>query len=382
VYHYHIDPVFGWMYARLQTWFPFTIMIGINGREWLMRRLDAVQVPYQRYDNSLVSVSDPARAQALLDEQLRTDWACVLNRIARGVDPAHRREFRAAPLEYYWSAEQTEWASDVMFTDPRTLPAVYPSLVRHALTGLGCSDAMRFLRRRLPEEDRAPRRFEGEVQVDLKRFPDGVRLKHWVNSNSVKMYDKHPCVLRVETTINDTRQFQVYRKAEGKKRSKMSWQRLRKGVADMHRRAEISQRSNDRYLEALGAVEASRPLGELAGSICTPSTDERGRRVRALNPMGQDADLLHAIGRGEFTVNGFRNRDIREALHGPAGDDEAQTRRQAAAVTRQLRMLRVHGLIMKVQKSHRYQLTKQGQQLVAALAAAAAADASKLAQAA
>ena len=196
------------------------------------------------------------------------------------------------------------------------------------------------------------------------------------------MYDKHPRVLRVETTINDTREFRVYRKPEGKARAKMGWQRLRKGVADLHRRAGVSQRANDRYLEALAAVEASRPLGELAGSICRPTTDQRGRRARALNPMGQDADLLRAVGRGEFALNGFRNRDIRDALYGPAGDDAPQMRRQSAAVSRRLRLLRAHGLIVKVQKSHRYQLTNRGGQLVAALAAAAAADANKLAQAA
>jgi hypothetical protein len=129
-------------------------------------------------------------------------------------------------------------------------------------------------------------------------------------------------------------------------------------------------------------VESSRPLGQLAGSICRPTTDQRGRRVRALNPMGQDAELLRAIGRGEFALDGFRNRDIREILYGPAGANEAQTRRQSAAVSRRLRMLRAHGLIAKVPKSHRYQLTKRGRELITAIAAAAAADTKKLAQAA
>lgn len=382
VYHYHIHPMLGWMYARLQTWFPFTIMVGINGREWLARRMDQAHLGYRRYDNCLVAVDDPVRAQALLDAQLRTDWPSVLEKIARGVSPRHAREFQAVPLRYYWSAEQTEWASDVLFRSPRTLGRLYPALVRHALTGLSCRDALRFLRRRPREQDRLPYRLDRDVKVDLKKFPDGVRIKHWVGSNSVKMYDKHPCVLRVETTINDTDQFRVYRRPEGRPRAKRSWQRLRKGVADLQRRAEVSRRSNDRYLEALAAVDSSQPLGELAGSICRPAADERGRRVRALNPMGQDADLLRAIGRGEFALHGFRNREIREALHGSAGDDAAQTRRQSAAVSRRLRLLRAHGLIVKVQKSHRYHLTKRGREIVAALTAAAAADASKLAPAA
>jgi len=35
VYQYQVHPEVGWMYARIQTWFPFNIQIGVNGREWL-----------------------------------------------------------------------------------------------------------------------------------------------------------------------------------------------------------------------------------------------------------------------------------------------------------------------------------------------------------
>jgi hypothetical protein len=35
VYHYWIDPQFGWMNARIQSWLPFSIQVCINGREWL-----------------------------------------------------------------------------------------------------------------------------------------------------------------------------------------------------------------------------------------------------------------------------------------------------------------------------------------------------------
>ncbi|HEV3200614.1 MAG TPA: hypothetical protein VGZ73_22080, partial [Bryobacteraceae bacterium] len=30
----------GFLYARIQTWFPFHIQIGINGREWLARQME------------------------------------------------------------------------------------------------------------------------------------------------------------------------------------------------------------------------------------------------------------------------------------------------------------------------------------------------------
>ena len=39
VYQYWQDPELGWMNARIQTWFPFSIQICLNGREWLARQL-------------------------------------------------------------------------------------------------------------------------------------------------------------------------------------------------------------------------------------------------------------------------------------------------------------------------------------------------------
>ena len=57
-------------------------------------------------------------------------------------------------------------------------------------------------------------------------------------------------------------------------------------------------------------------------------------------------------------------------------------RRQSGKVTRQLRMLRAHGLILKVPKTHRYQLTVSGRLILAALQAARQANAEQLAKSA
>ena len=111
---------------------------------------------------------------------------------------------RGSPLRHYWSADETEWATDVMFRSPEALAELYPSLIRHAMTTFGSSDVMRFLGRQgLPRVAGVHPTFQGEVVSDLKRRPEGVRIKHRVNANSIKMYDKQGSVLRIETTIND-----------------------------------------------------------------------------------------------------------------------------------------------------------------------------------
>src|SRR5262249_17816135 len=161
-----------------------------------------------------------------------------------------------------------------------------------------------------------------------------------------KAYDKQGSVLRVETTLNEVKGFKSYRAKAADPDGPRAWQPMRKGVAEMARRAEVSQASNDRYVEALGSLPAGTPLCRACAKLCRPISVE-GRRYRALNPLASDdARLLEAISRGEWLVAGFRNRDIRRALHGDEAN-EVGRRRQAAAVTRLLGILRAHGLIKK-----------------------------------
>ena len=103
-----------------------------------------------------------------------------------------------------------------------------------------------------------------------------------------------------------------------------------------------------------------------------------GRRYRALNPWSpQDAKLLEIINRGEFALNGFRNRDIRSAFF-QSRCHPTPIKQRVGQITRRLRLLRAHGLIQKVTGTHRYVLTKQGRMIVTALLSARKADVEQL----
>lgn len=365
-YFYLLDPQMGLMHLRLQTWAPYTVQVCLNGREWLARQLVAKGIAFEQRDNCFVDVADVPRAQALLDRQLRTNWPRVLDRLLKRVHPAHATLFGDRPLEHYWSADESEWATDVMFRSPEALSRLYPRLVRQALTSFGSDDVLRFLGR----SPKVHHYRTAEITTSLQTRSEGTRVRHAVNRNSLKMYDKQQTVLRVETTINNPREMKVLRPKEGEPRGRKKWRILRKGVADLHRRAEISQKSNERYLEALATVEDSASLGEIVRPLCQPSR-WKGRSVRGLRPLeAQDAALLAAIGRGEFLLNGFRNQDLRGLLFGDRETPIAERKRQAAKVTRLLRMLRAHGLIQKVSKTQRYRITPHGHAAVTALAAA------------
>jgi hypothetical protein len=370
-YFYLVHPRFGPMHVRLQTWLPQKVHVCLNGRDWLARQLDAQGVGYLKKDNAFVAVDDFPRAQALLDEQLKAAWPLALDALVQEFHPVHADRFGSnAPRPYYWTVEQSEWATDVIFKSPGALAELYPRLLHHGITTFGSRDVLKFLQQKVPAQGGVHGRFAGEVVSDLKSRPEGVRIKHSSGQNSVKMYDKQGQVLRVETTIHDARGMKVYRPVADDPEGPCRWQPLRKGIADLHRRCELSQAANERYLEALGAVESSTPLEELGAAICRPVFKD-GRRYRGLNPLHEeDAQVLEAIQQGAHLIGGFRNRDIRQSLFGDRPADEKEHRQQSNKVGRLLALLRAHGLIRKVPRTHRYQLTTSGRTKVAAIYAA------------
>jgi hypothetical protein len=372
-YHYFMHADFGLMHVRVQSWFPFTVEVCLNGREWLARQMDRAGLRYQQADNCFIKLKDSVAAQALLDEQLHTDWAQVLSALLDQCHPLHCQICAPLGQGYYWSVAQSEYATDLIFKDAQSLAALYPQFLHHGIRSFASPDVLRFL------GQRRPTRCQGQVSSTLKQRPEGVRIRHSVNANSLKLYDKQSLVLRVETTINDPKQFKIYRASEKDPEQLLKWLPLRFGVADLWRRAQVSQAANRRYLEALASTTGKTPLYKEALAVCQ-AIILKGQRYRALNPWTEeDGALLEAINRGEFRLNGLRNRDLRALLY-PKITDAKHHRRQAAAITRRLALLRAHGILQKVSSTHRYQLTKAGQRIVTALLAARNCDIDQLTQ--
>ena len=370
LYHYWMHPVFGFMNARIQTWFPFPVQVCLNGREWLARQMDAAGLEYLRQDNCFPWIADWAQAQRLMDWQLRAHWPKLLDGVAQQLNPVHAEIFQKHPVGYYWSTYQSEWAIDIVFREGAALRQLYPQLVHHGITTFSSPDVMRYLGKRIPLSGDVPKRFAGEVVSHLKRRQEGVRIKHSVNGNSLKLYDKAftivGSVLRAEATVHNGGDFRVYRPKEGDPHGKLAWRVMRRGIADLHRRAEVSRQAAERYLDAFASLEEDTTLQELIGRLGQPR-QWRGRRVRALRPFGEDRALLEAVSRGEFTINGFRNRDLQAIFFPCAAKPPQQARRRSAWVSRKLRLLRAHGLITKVSGTHRYQCAVAGRKATTAI---------------
>jgi len=410
-YHYYEDPTFGRCHVRVQTWYPFTVDLCLNGRAMLARQMDQRKLAYRRADNCFLDLADPRAAQALADQQLGLDWVAHLNRLlalahpvfGQVVEPLYR-------LRYYWTSTQSEYATDLVFKDPEPLAKLYWAFVLHGIMTFRSPRVMRFLGHQVPvKSGKVNGRFKGPARSDRLERHEGVCLRHGIGINGIKIYDKAAQILRVETTLNAPEVFKVYRKAAaqsplkrlplpGRKKVPLKlpsksltrcvapqpaqpprrWQRLRRTVADLPRRAEVSRAANVRYLEALASTQATEPLGAAVSKLCQP-VQRDGYRFRGLNPLSQsDAALLETVSRGEWTLNGFRNADLRKHLYSSRARSPEQARQRSAAVSRKLRLLRAHGLIRKVPRSHRYLLTLQGRKLITPLIAATKADVTRL----
>lgn len=192
-----------------------------------------------------------------MTSQLRTNWVQEFDALVKQVHPLHPGHLGRMPLAYNWTVHQSEWATDVTFRSREDLEEVYKRWVRHAFLNYTSMDVMRFLGR-----SKLNGKTGADVRSDVKAFEESVRLKHWANGNSLKAYD-HCNNFRPETTINNPKEFRSYRAAVGDPEGPKSWRPLQRSVADMHRRAEASQKANERYLESLASVAADKTLEEL-----------------------------------------------------------------------------------------------------------------------
>lgn len=358
-YFYFLDPKLGLLHVRLQSWFPLVMQVCVNGHEILARKLDKHGIAYRQQDNAFTWMEDIPRAQRMADSLAQMNWPRILTSFARRVNPLLKDLLSG--MNYYWVTDQAEYATDVMFQDAATLKPLYEKMVKHATLCFSAEDVLTFLGRKLHGN------YQGEVLTDSKkkRWP-GARVKHRAKENWIKMYDKHGCVLRIETVINQPREFKVRREGTRRGQKVIDWFPLRKGVANLFRYAEIARAANRRYLDALSAAE---PPPEAMQALTHVGRSKRraGRSYRGFNPLlSEDLSLLVAIFRGEHSLQGFRNEDVRRQLFGETKDRRLR-RRQANKTSRLFRRLHVHGLVAKIPRSRRWRLTRRGNTLLTTL---------------
>lgn len=358
-YFYYMDREFGFMHVRLQSWFPFQIQVYINGHEWLAQQMDQQGVYYERYENCFTRIDDLEKAQALCERFAHRQWPRVWDAFAQRVNPMLPTIREAGFGGYYWVVDQSEMATDIMFRDRASLLTILPDLFEEAVLMFSAEDVMRFLGRKLHGN------FQGAVSTDLKKRPEGRRVKHRMKGNSIKMYDKWS-VLRVETTINQPREFKVLQVVEHEGQTERQWKPMGKGVANCWRLWQVGVQANQRYVEALAQVQLRGEAVQALADLCQSQVKD-GKRYAKFNPVTEeDGALFAAVMAGEHTLHGFRNHDLRARLYDQPATTPQETKRRCARVSRLIAKLRGHGLVAKVKDARLYRVTAKGYRVMSA----------------
>jgi len=360
LYYYSIDPEFGLMYVRVQTWFPYTIQVYVNGHDWLAQQMTGKRIGFCQRDNAFIQIDAPRRAQRLADRFCRLPWVRQLNRWAREFNPLLGESW-LKQSSYYWTIQQAEYSTDVLFAGRSQLAQLYGRLLDYATVNFGAQDILTFLGRKLHGN------FQGEVLTDCKkdRAP-GARIKHRMKDNWLKMYDKFGQILRVETVINAPREFRVRRRRQRNGALQAVWCPMNKGVANFYQFEHVAKTANGRYLEALAVVDDPAPSYQQVARLAERKV-VRERSYAGFNPASrQDLRLFQAVLHGNHLLRGFYNRDIRRLLALP-DKPPSLLRKWAAQVGRLLKRLHVRGLIAKIPHTRRWRTTATGQKLLGAI---------------
>ena len=279
-------------------------------------------------------------------------------------------------LAYYWTLWQSEWATDYIFESPAIVTALMDRLISHALlTGTGAR-VLRYLGRPVRADGQPHPLAHPELLSRMKQWYDGTRIRHWVDHNSVKLYNEQN-VLRAEMTMNNPSVYRVHRLTEGQQEGNKRLLPLRKGVADIAVRTQVAADVNHRFMAQMATLTDKTPLREFledpdpplhAGGA--PGPRPRHHRERPGVTSGHRGP--------EYAVSGMTNKALQPVLGALTWAHEKTGKQLAARISRNLRLLRDHGLIRKLPHQHTYQLTEKGRKLTTALCAVLGASTEQL----
>lgn len=364
LYFYYDHPELGFMSIRLMTWAPYEIQIALNGRQWLKRLLDADGIPYILEGNKFLHVDNYPAAQTLLNSQLDTRWVELLNGFLPDVFPA-MQELSGGEFSYTWTLWQSEWAKDYIFESPENLSVQMEPLLRHAfLTGTS-ERVLRYMGKLVRPDGQPHHAANPELATRVNQWYDGARIRHWVDKNNLKCYNEQN-VLRFEFTMNDPSRFRIYRTVTGSESKAKKFLPMRRGIANITVRTQVSSARINSFTEQVASLGGEACVGDLISKVSKPVTSN-GKRYRGLEVTGKDLVLLQAIADTKYHVDAITNKHLQEALGGSSWANRMEGRRLSGRISRQLRLLREHGLIKKLPKQHKYMLTDKGRQLTTAL---------------
>lgn len=334
-YCYGVDEDFGPFFLKFCTYFPYNAKLCINGHEYLKRQLLKRGVVFEALDNGVRSCEDPGRLQRLADALSAEKIDALLRKWLRKLPHPFTPKDRQAGYRYQLSILQAEFSLTQVFEQPVNGRVFFEQVIRENLD-LGRPDQVQLIfQRRLTR--RTPGRFRTRV------ITEGVVPSLYVDykKTRIKQYHKEGRALRTETTINDTRDFNIGRRVSNLPQLKQIGFAANRRLLDVQRLSHDCAIGEQRFqqLQAPAVCNTQRAAALRFGD----------RRVLA---------LLQALVLFRLQPEGFRNAQLREHYAHLLGLDPANITQ--GQMTYQLRRLKLHGLIERTPRTHRYQLTDDG----------------------
>ena len=339
-YVYAVDAEFGPFFLKFCSYFPYNAKLCVNGHEWAKRQATRAGIAFTALDNGFATVDDPAALAAICDrlgpgqiDALLRKWLAIL---PHPFTPADRE----AGYRYDISILQAEFSLTQVLDRPVSGRVFFEHVIRDNLdAGRPDRIGLVFNRRLMTTGPRpTPGRFRTRVITEGVTPSLYIDYKH----TAVKQYHKQERALRTETTINDTRDFGI-----GKRLTNLPT--LREVGFSANRRLLGVQRLSHNPIRAEQAFTA----------VHHPIITNDGHRIAGLRLGDRRAHaLLQALLVFGLLPNGFLNRDLRSLLAGLLGKHPDEI--SAGQVSYDLRRLRAHGLITRIPKTHRYQISDTG----------------------
>src|ERR1700678_707452 len=334
-YVYCMDRDFGPFFLKFCTYFPYNAKLCLNGHEYVKRQLTNRGIGYEALDNGILSCDDPRRVQALCDGLTGEKIDGLLRKWFRKLPHPFTGKDRQAGYRYQISILQSEFSLTQVLDRPLTGRVFFEEVIRENLDIGRPSQVQLIFDRRINR--RTPGRFRTRV------ITDGVVPSLHVDykNSRIKQYHKEGRALRTETTINNTRDFGI-----GK---------LLKNLPELRR---VGFQANRRLLD-VQTVSHDCSIGEDAFEKVVRPIEVAGQRASALRFGDAHVQaLLSVLVLFSFQLRGFTNQEMRALLAQLLGLDPAQY--PVGRMTYDLRRLRLHGLIERIPKSHRYDVTPSG----------------------
>jgi hypothetical protein len=329
-YIYIDDEKLGLCYLKISSYIPFVSEFYFNGHNYLQKQFDLAGKKYTKKENSFTMVEDLEMLNQLVKD---FKPSIALTRINHWMNQFFRfdqgkKSTRSKLLKHNWFTYQTEIATNLIFKSAKFANNYFDNILSKHHT-IGLPD-------KLTEIFSLSRQKKNSKSTQNKYKTKAV-IKHWLEGNSIKCYNKNGCLLRVETTIN---------------KPDLPGLKLKKPAINLMAYYWYGLGSNSRYIETISDIDISILDESLKRKYQETITNHRGVKVAAPDLRKEhQVEFLDVLLNASKRSFGFRNKDLKKFL----GKNW-----KTARIAYELRKLRERGAVKKMQASHYYQLTKEG----------------------